>query len=236
MHQRLIVLLLCLLTASALAEPLSLTDDLMGDECYPAGATPETAHFVYHYQYPQIAGDDEVAQLINNVYETIRGEVVDFTAPILFDELTLPSRSSITVSYTITCNSDDYFSVFFATKNDLDGYAFTVYSAQVFSRHGGKAGQATALPYLLGILTPGETDTWLQERQTAKADACIRRMILDSPNLPSSIDQDYLDYAFYPEEDFYMDAAGALVFFLQPDDDHPLLIFPFTLDEILDEL
>lgn len=230
---------LLLLCGCALAEPLPLAPDLAGDACYPLGSTTENAHFVYHYAYPQIAGDDEVAQLINGTYAMVRGEVVDFTAPIQYESLTTELPSRIDATYRITCNSDDYFSVVLTTANHMDGYDYTVMSAQVFSRKGGKAGQVTSLPYLLGILTPGETDTWLQDRQTAKADSCIRSMIwemMEDEGIPEGVDEEFMAECFYPEEDFYMDEDGTLVFFVQVFGDEPVHLYRLSMEDILDEL
>jgi len=49
-----------------------------------------------------------------------------------------------------------------------------------------------------------------------------------------------LELLFYPEEDFYLDADGNPVFFIQSayvcDSADGLLLFPFTIEELLDEL
>ena len=106
-----------------------------------------------------------------------------------------------------------------------------------------------ALPYLLGLLQSDETDTWLQDRQTAKADALVREMVWDrlgdltaeNPEirLPETMEEEALDYAFFPEEDFYLDETGNPVFYLQPgfaEGTDELLCFPISIEEILDEM
>ena len=48
-----------------------------------------------------------------------------------------------------------------------------------------------------------------------------------------------LEYVFFPEEDFYLNEDGAPVFYLQPgivDESDVLTTFPFTIEEILDEM
>ena len=49
-----------------------------------------------------------------------------------------------------------------------------------------------------------------------------------------------LEAQFYPEEDFYLDENGNPVFYVQPSyiasSAEGVLTFPFTLEELLDEL
>jgi len=89
-------------------------------------------------------------------------------------------------------------------------------------------------------------DTWLQERQTEKADACVRALIWerieDNPeDLPyfDTFTEEDLARIFYPEEDFYLDENGNPVFYLQPGfamEGGGLTEIPITLEEILDEM
>lgn len=64
------------------------------------------------------------------------------------------------------------------------------------------------------------------ERQTNKCDACVRDLVWEqlqdraadgSVTLCDNVDREYFDGIFYPEEDFYLDADGSFVFFLQSD-------------------
>ena len=110
------------------------------------------------------------------------------------------------------------------------------------------AGSATNLPRFLGLLSDSETDEWLLERQKEKADALIRKMVWHRLTALASngtillnpeMTEETLDWSFYPEEDFYLNANGDPVFFLQPgivSDDSDRIDFPFTVAEIDDEL
>jgi hypothetical protein len=53
------------------------------------------------------------------------------------------------------------------------------------------------------------------------------------------MEEEALDYAFFPEEDFYLDETGNPVFYLQPgfaEGTDELLCFPISIEEILDEM
>ena len=59
------LLLLMMLTLSALAEKYEFADDLTGEYLYPAGSDESTATYIYRYRYPQLSGDDEIAAMFN---------------------------------------------------------------------------------------------------------------------------------------------------------------------------
>ena len=145
--------------------------------------------------------------------------------------------------------TDDYLSVLITTAYTMNGYARTVVAAHTFTLKGDMAGSATNLPRYLGLLDDGETDEWLRTRQTEKADGVIRGIIWQKiaamqgkgeVPLYDGLNEDVLEYAFYPEEDFYLDANGEPVFFLQPGviapDDAGTILFPITREEIDDEM
>ena len=102
-----------------------------------------------------------------------------------------------------------------------------------------------ALPYLLGLLESEESDTWLQNRQTGKADDAVRKMVwerlreMDGIEIREDLQEEDLEYVFFPEEDFYLDETGEPVFYLQPgfaDDSTRLVTIPISIDDILDEM
>ena len=149
----------------------------------------------------------------------------------------------------VTCNSDDYFSVRVTTESFRGAAVSVVVAGHVFARHGEKAGSAVSLPFMLGILKADETDQWMQDRQTAKADDMVRRLVweviqeqLAAGEVAYYDDLTYetLENVFYPEEDFFLDENGDPVFFLQESMVAPqtegILYFPFTLEELLDEI
>ncbi len=253
--KKLLCLLLCLLfLPSALAEApvgLPLAAPLTGVYRYPDGADEATARYSYLYTYPQVDGTDEVALQINGFYQYLVEDAMAFAIPMAIELLEPDADISTYTGITseVTCNNGQYLSVRVSQETMTGTAASTVLSGQTFALHGDKAGTVVSLPYLLGILDAGESDPWMQDRQTAKADELVRTLVWDviQEQLAEGAVAyyDHLTFEafstlFYPEEDFYMDADGNLVFFLQEASVAPavegILLFPFTLEELLDEL
>ena len=135
----------------------------------------------------------------------------------------------------------------FKISDSAEGNESVSYVGNVFSREEGKADSTYTLPQLLKILSYTEDDEWLQERQTAKAETLVRKMIWEQIQenragieYYDDFDEAQLEENYNPEEDFYLDEKGDPVFFLQPgmaaDESYGLLTFPIPLEDILDEL
>ena len=240
-----------LLGTAAAAEPLPLTEDLADeiviryDETDPASGT-----FRYSYRYPAVDPAHPDAAVVNTFFAYEVSDTVNFRAPMDAENWESSGEDvEKSVTYTITCNNDDFFSVLICTRETAAGETYTSYAGDTFSRLEQTPGYTTTLPQLLGILSSHESDTWLQDRQTAKADALVREMVWDrlgdlpaeNPEirLPEAMEEEALDYAFFPEEDFYLDETGNPVFYLQPgfaEGTDELLCFPISIEEILDEM
>ena len=95
----------------------------------------------------------------------------------------------------------------------------------------------------------GKVDTWLQDRQTAKADNCVRELVwaeiermMKSGDVPfyDGLTFEELEAAFYPEEDFYLDENGDPMFYLLENTvalpEAGILLVPISLETLLDEL
>lgn len=248
--KKLLALLLCLMFAScALADPLPLGADLAGTACFPDGSDESTAAYIYRYAYPTVLGEDETSLMINEFYTYMVDDALGFAAPMAAEEVTPGMQAYTTIASEVTCNSDDFLSVKVVTESFMGAAASSVVRGHVFARHGEKAGTVVSLPYLLGILDADESDTWMQDRQTAKADAMVRTLVWDVIQDQMSdgalayyddLTYETFEGNFYPEEDFYLDADGNPVFFLQEGTVAPVsegvLYFPFTLEELLDEI
>lgn len=244
--------LLCalMLPMAALADPLPLGENLSGVACFPQGTDETTAAYVYRYDYPLLAGADQVSSMINAFYAYAVDDALGFSAPMTAEEAAgIGIQAATAISSEVTCNTDAYFSVKITTESLMGAGASHNVQGHVFARTGDKAGQVVSLPYLLGILDADETDTWMQERQTAKADELVRTLVWDiiQEQLADGViayyddlTQETFQWNFYPEEDFYLDADGNPVFFLQEGVVAPVtegvLYFPFTLEELLDEI
>lgn len=246
----LMVLTAALLFSSAMAEPLTLASDLAGEAFWPEDATADNATYVYRYAYPQVEDNDETCQMINEFYGYLVEDALAFTVPMTADGLETGGVQAYTnIASQVTCNSDAWFSVLVTTETFLGASTSEVYAGHTFARTGAKAGTVVSLPYLLGILDPEEEDTWMQDRQTQKANELVWGLVWDiieqqKADGTVAYDED-LTYEglcadFYPEEDFYLDADGNPVFFLQAatvaSAAEGVLTFPFSMAELLDEV
>ena len=242
-------LILFLAAVSALAEPLPLLEDYAEDLVIPYDeADPSFGTFSYSYRYPHPDEKAEGGPEINTFYTDLIEYDLGFTVPII-QEAFEGFDSSTVITYTVTCNNDEYFSVLIRTDRDNPDLRLTTWEGHVFSRTKGSPGQTYTLPKVLGILSANENDEWLQNRQTEKANSVIREMVWDMiQDNPEGLDygdvtEESLDYVFFPEENFYLDENGDPVFYLQPGDffaEVPegtgLFTFPIALEDILDEL
>ena len=105
------LLVLSLLAAPALADPLVLLDDYAEDisELYD-DADPSAGRFVYSCRYPHVDENAEGSMGINTFYSEQLEYERGFTMPIIRDAFEGYDSSTV-ISYTVTCNNDDYFSV-----------------------------------------------------------------------------------------------------------------------------
>ena len=245
----LLVLFLCLVSTSALADPVPLLDDyaqeyvLQYDENDPSAGKCE---YIYRYPHPDPAAPG--AAPIDSFYAQKSNDSRDFSSLINADYYMMnriPAR--IEISYVVTCNNDDYFSALFTISDMADGNESVSYDANVFSREEGKADSTYTLPQMLKILSYTEDDEWLQERQTAKADTLVRDMVWERMEENAEqieyydwVEKENLEDFFHPEEDFYLGEDSEPVFFMQPgavaDEKYGLITFRIPLDDILDEL
>ena len=244
-----VLLLLSLLALPALADPLPLLEDYTAEIAQPYDENdPSAGTFIYRCRYPHADDSSAGGSEINAFYEYLMNDTLDNYIPLLQDAYE-GYDSSMVVTYTVTCNNDEYFSVLIRTDRDNPDLRLTTWEGHVFSRTKGSPGQTYTLPKVLGILSANENDEWLQNRQTEKANSVIREMVWDMiQDNPEGLDygdvtEESLDYVFFPEENFYLDENGDPVFYLQPGDifsEVPegtgLFTFPIALEDILDEL
>ena len=245
-----VLLLLSLLALPALADPLPLLEGYTAEIAQPYDENdPSAGTFIYRCSYPHADDSSAGGSEINAFYEYLMNDTLDNYIPLLQDAYE-GYDSSMVVTYTVTCNNDEYFSVLIRTDRDNPDLRLTTWEGHVFSRTKGSPGQTYTLPKVLGILSANENDEWLQNRQTNKADSLIREMVWDligddeaGIGFPDDLTEEKLSSIFFPEEDFYLDGDGEPVFYLQPADvfdDVPegteLITFHIPLEDILDEL
>ena len=237
---RLLAGLLAWALTGAAAEPMKMAGDL--ENTVRIGLN-DSAAYVYSYRYPQADPSDPSADTVNAFYSYLASDAENFNIPMNADYYRTQNPAedvTVRIDYEITCNNDDFLSVLIHTRQgDLN-----TWTGHTFSRKGLKTGSTVALPYLLGLLKDGENDTWLQERQTARANETVRGMVWERlresrPELAETLGEEELEYVFYPEEDFYLDAEGNPVFYLQPgltEEGGEALTFPIPAEDILDEM
>lgn len=244
-------LTLTLLPFSGTAEaPLTFAEDISGVYTWPEGASAEEATYVYSYCYPQLAGDSALALTFNNIYQYEASDALGFECPMtVSDHDPALGQMQVSIDYEITHLSADYLSVSITKVVQVGESVSGFMKAHTFTLKGHDAGTVTSLPYLLGLMDNAETDEWYIERQTAKADACARDMVwaliqqaMLDPELPVYDDLTFeeFEWAFYPEEDFFLDAEGNFVFFVQenviaPQEAGPFF-FTISMDELMDEI
>lgn len=245
------LLVLSLLAAPALADPLAIPEDYEADICEPYDENdPSAGAFTYSCRYPHVDTSAEGGAGINSFYEYMYTDTLSNMVPMLQDAYEYDRIDfSMNITYTVTCNNDDFFSVLLRTEKKEPEQDIVYWEGHVFSRKDGKAGYTYTLPMLLGILNSTESEEWIQDYQTEKADELVRDMVWDMiEENEAGIDyggltREDLTTVFFPEESFYLDENGDPVFYMQPGDifevipeGMDLLIFPIPLEDILDEL
>ena len=252
------IFLLCAaaqLCPPALADPFPLGEDLSETvTVFYNGEDASDGQYVYTCRFPVIADSSELSAVCVNEYYAKKLQE-DLTFYVLIDADDYGSRyQSVTkdVSYTITCNNDDYFSVLIRKATDLeDGEHAEEWEGNTFSRTGEMVGQVTSLPNLLGEVKSGESDDWLENRQSEKVcevlcDLIWQRIrsgaegIVFRPDLKKEDLELLINPMFSLDHDFYMNESGDLVFFFRPGSIAPeeagLITFTFPLEDLLDEL
>lgn len=244
----LVALALMLMCTAAFAFPLG--EPLTGVITYPEGASEEDALYVYRYSYPTVTGEGAAPQLINGVFDFMVEDAYSFRVPMDVEGLTGEGPQHYkNITYEITCHTEDYLSVTLHTEAFTGLSSAQSIAGYTFLLSGEDAGKVIYLPHLLGLLDIDETDDWLIERQTIKADECVRELVWEiieeqisdgTVAYDPDLTYELFSWNFYPEVDFYMNDSGDLVFYIQEALIAPasegVLLFPFSLEELLDEI
>ena len=243
-----------LLFPAALADPLPLEEDLSDTvTIFYNGEDDSDGRYVYTYRYPlAVESDDLSAVCVNEFYRKKVREFTDDYIPSLADYYAgLSLNVDVEVSYVVTCNNDEWFSVLIHKTETVDGETIESWEGNTFARSSTVVGSLTSLPKLLGILDAGESDEWLEDRQSQKVWKVLCSLvwdeIMENPDgigFYTDLQKEDLEYIIDPvlslDQDFYMDEAGNLVFFILPGrvapEDAGLITFSFSLEEIKDEL
>lgn len=250
---RVLILLLALMLAplpAVAGDVLIPGEDITGLYVWPEGAAEADASYIYRYTYPQFAGDSSLALNINQIFQYDAADALSFECPMYASSHPAElGQMQVTISYEITHLSQDALSVRIDKVVTVGESVSRTVKAYTFKLTGTLAGTVTSLPYLLDLVTDDSSDEWLIDRQIAKADACVRdlvwAMVKKDMKQPDSVVYDDMtaeefEFGFFPEEDFYLDAEGNFVFFIQEDIIAPReagqFFYTISLEDLLDEI
>ncbi len=255
--KRFMAFLLALLLAvpAALADPLPLSDEDLTETItvFYNGKDDSDGCYVWSCRYPVVSEDvDLSAVCVNEFYRKKVEEYVDFYGPSQAQEYSAQYLNvSISVSYEVMRNDDDFFSVLVHKTEDVEGEITETWEGNTFARSSEVIGSLTSLPRLLGLVDDGESDEWLEDRQSRKVwevlCGLVWEAIQENPegigyweDLEKEELEEIIDPVISLDQDFYLDASGNLVFFILPGRAAPaeagLLTFAFDPEEFLDEL
>lgn len=253
--KRCIVLIICVCLLQAVsfsfADSILLCEDSVGEfSVHYNESDSDSPMYYFSWCLPRLDGSDEFSNAVNSYYSDQIIYQQDFDVPCIADSFygITDEDSHLSWAYELHCNNGDYLSFLIIKTEFSQGHQSVTYTGNTFSQSNIKPGSTVALPYLLGILDNEDSDdTWLENRQTEKADEIVRELILDEiqnpdSNIPYYSDSAYdiIQYCFFPEEDFYMNESGNPVFFIQPGfiapEEYGLMIFEVDLEDILDEM
>lgn len=183
------------------------------------------------YAYPQFEAWLEADRAINAYYQAMAQDMARLDQPVAAD-----------IAFEVQHNSKRYVSVV-RTSSTAGGSGESVsLSADTFARDGLYAGQPVSLSQVLGLEQEGdELDDGASVAERLAYELVWQIVERDSQNA----DGGYLDgltprelqSAFSPESDFYLDADGNVVFFIQAGEIAGeiagVLTFPFAPAELL---
>ena len=252
-----LILSLLLIVPAASADPLVLDENDLAETVtvFYNGQDDSDGRYIYSCRYPRILEtdpDDLSAFCINDYYGKKLQEYLDFYIPSQAQEFkSAYQNADFEVTYEVTCNNDDFFSVIIRRKGEFGDTVYEIPEGNTFSRSGERIGTLTSLPVMLGILKDGESDEWLRDRQFQNVWEAVCTLVWDAvqenpgnieynPDLSKEDIESVIDPSISLEQDFWMDKAGNVVFFLLPGRIAPveagLITFTFSLEDLRDEL
>jgi len=241
-----LILLFGLIAMPASAQTLTLAQSLVGEATYPEGSTVDNAKFLLTYAYPQVTPETEADKNINTYYQEIRDELLQVTAPMLYDQASGGMDAEISaymhINYQVTANTDDFFSVVLSQEQFVGAAESQTIQANVFARTGDGAGGLITLPTMMGFPEGDEvTATNLVDMVYQLVwDIIVEQMQTGTVEYFEELTEENLFEEFYPESDFYLDDQGNIVFFVQPSmiasGAEGLLTFPFSPSELMSEM
>ncbi len=242
-----IVAALCLLvTGSALAQPATEAAPISGQRFYPDCSDADSAVYTFRYACPQFTVQTEADEAMNTYFASLASDLSASPLPDTVTEAELLPMNGYTyytlVAYQITANTDEYVSVLLTNRQFLGITESESWTAVVFARDGVYAGQPVSLSQAMGL----EQDENAADAQNSYASGLVYELVWQIIlEQRSTLQREYfpdlteaaLENVFSPESDFYFDANGNFVFFIQAgqiaSEMEGILTFPFSLAELL---
>lgn len=195
--------------------------------------------FTLLYTLPQLIDSSGAAESVSGYYAQMEAQLASLWEPSALDE-----AFNGELSFQMTHGDERYVSFAFTLLSTAGNGESTTLFADTFAMDGLYAGQKVSLSQLLGL---EEESTGPDELSLASrlAYQLVWQIIYQESQNP---DGDYLDglteqqvqQAFDPEQDFYLDADGNVVFFIQSGEIAGeiagILEYPFSIAEIISTL
>ena len=210
--------------ADASGEGLRLADPLEG--IWKPADVPQAS---FMYRFPQFEADDERAVLINQHYQTY---AINGLEGLLPDSLAY-------VDYEMISENERYLSVLLRFQSEGGmGLSETIH-ADTFALDGIYAGQKITLSQLLGMEEIAQAH--LSETVSHLIWQIVERDSMNAEgDYPEGITIDDVNAAVNPQQDFYLDQDGNVVFYIQSGElageIAGILTFPFAPSELMGAL
>lgn len=247
--KRLICLIaaLCLFTPGALAQGVAEVAPLTGEQFFPSGADAQSATYRFTYTLPQLAADTPADTAINAYYANLAIDLTDTVMPqtvAALDETPAVDAPAwyTAMDYRVTLSSADYLSVLLTSRQFLGNTETESWSANVFARSGVYAGQQISLSQAMGLEQEDDADPTGNSYAAQLVYGLVwqniaqQQAMLQKDYFPGLTQAD-LESVFTPESDFYLDADGNVVFFIQSGqiagEVEGILTYPFSRAELL---
>ena len=228
---------LCALLLLAMPALGEMTVESLAGEAY----FPDEKKWVYHftYAYPQVAGDDYTAALINDTYQMALDEMLQLVLPMFANapDMRFDGKNEVKHDFEVMCNDGRLLSILQYRSQTMgrDDVRYTL-EPLTFDVSGIYAGETLTLRGV--ILVQAGVDPEKLDSVTAEDYPALAGIIDSSSSLISEVMQEALygwfkqlqqeglmdaqwtreDYEaeFIPSRDFYATDQGGITFFLPP--------------------
>ncbi len=228
---------LCVLLLTAAPALGELTVESLAGEAY----FPTEKNWVYHftYAYPQVAGEDYTAALINDTYQMALDEMLQLVLPMFANapDMRFDGKNEVKHDFEVMCNDGRLLSILQYRSQTMgeDGVRYTlepltfdvsgIYAGETLTLRGVVLVQAGVDPAALDDVTAAddpELAAIIDGSSSRLSEALLPVLYAEFTALQAEgvarADWTYDDYEaeFVPSRDFYADDQGKIVFFFPP--------------------